>query len=173
MSYLYAKTGELAPLTIKEGYAFFWGQWPSNWTPSPFTLDDQEYNCVEQWMMAEKARVFSDSRTRERILKEENPSKQKQYGRRVTNYNDDTWATVRVEIVLRGTLEKYRQNPALLALLLDTSDLHFVEASPYDKIWGIGMAEDDPQLLARHRWGQNLLGLILDVARETLRLEGG
>ncbi len=53
-------------ILIKNGLALFWGDWPSNWQPSPFTLDGVVYNCVEQWMMAEKARCFGDVQAEQR-----------------------------------------------------------------------------------------------------------
>ena len=62
----------------------------------------------------------------------------------MVGYIDSEWAKVRYEIVLRGVIKKYRQNAHLRELLLATQDLQFVEASPYDRIWGIGMRSDDP-----------------------------
>ncbi|MEV6174002.1 NADAR domain-containing protein [Streptomyces sp. NPDC051954] len=47
-----------------------------------------------------------------------------------------------------------------------------VEASPLDRVWGIGLAADDPAAMDPERWrGPNLLGFALMGARE--RLVGG
>lgn len=162
------------PLTIKNGYAFFWKQWPSNWEHSPFKIDNIQYNCVEQYMMAEKARLFNDNETLNKILATENPREQKALGRKVKNFTDKEWNKVRFDVVLKATLEKYRQNPKLQELLLAIGDLYFVEASPMDKVWGIGMSETDPNICDKNNWkGLNLLGQVINKARDILRKEYG
>jgi ribA/ribD-fused uncharacterized protein len=45
----------------------------------------------------------------------------------------------------------------------------FVEASPYDKIWGIGLGEADPKADDETQWlGENRLGKVLDEVRAKL-----
>lgn len=157
-------------LTIKNGYAFFWGGWPSNWTISPFVIDDKHFNCVEQYMMYEKANCFNDLETAQMILMEKNPKNQKKLGREVKNYDDSVWDRVRYNVVLKGTVEKYHQNEQLKKKLFDTGDLIFVEASPYDRIWGVGLKETDPLILDEKNWkGLNLLGKAITEARAILR----
>lgn len=163
---------------ITHGLVLFWGGWPSNWEPHPFespayfTVDGVKYNCVEQYMMAQKAAMFGDDKTRRKIMKQRYPKSMKELGRQVANYDDDKWTAKRFEVVLRGVTEKFRQNPELKALLLATGDNEFVEASPEDDIWGIGLAMDDPDALVKSHWkGQNLLGKALTQARNILRQE--
>lgn len=161
-------------LTIRDGYALFWGQWPSNWERSSFTLDGKRYNCVEQYMMAEKARLFKDNRMLKNIMSSTEPRDQKRYGRLIKGFDERKWSSVRYNVVLRGTIEKYRQNKHLLAKLMETGNLTFVEASPNDKIWGIGMRSDDPNATHPGKWlGKNLLGKAITEAREILRKELG
>ena len=153
----------------KGGYIFFWGGWPSNWHPSRFVVDGVEYNCMEQFMMAEKARLFGDDLVLGKILASPYPKAQKEFGRKVRGYDDARWTKVRSAIVLRGTLEKYRQNDDLRRMLLSTTE-PFVEASPYDTIWGIGMAMTDAGVEDPRNWrGQNLLGKIITEARDILQ----
>lgn len=52
--------------------------------------------------------------------------------------------------------------------LLETGDRELVEASPMDRIWGVGFAAKNADA-NRHRWGQNLLGKALMVVRTRLR----
>lgn len=160
-------------LPIRDGFALFLGQWPSNWEPSPMLIDDVQYNCVEQYMMAEKARTFGDESIRQKILASPSPKAQKEFGRKVRGYVEETWVDVRYSVVLRATVEKYRQNPELLRLLLAVpDDVRFVEASPYDRIWGIGMDRENPDATHPEKWlGQNLLGKAIDEARALLRAE--
>jgi ribA/ribD-fused uncharacterized protein len=158
----------------RDGFFLFWGQWPSNWTPSPFVLDGTTYNCVEQYMMAEKARLFGDTAALTRIMASADPRDQKRYGKQVSPYDDAKWAAVRYEIVLRATIAKYTQNPDLREKLLASGDLRFVEAAPDDVVWGIGMNSDHPDATNPARWrGTNLLGKALDEARATIRNAGG
>ena len=67
-----------------------------------------------------------------------------------------------------GNVLKFQQNPELKQKLLDTGDKEFVEASPKDKIWGIGLGEKRARETAEHRrtrWGLNLLGKVLGQVR--------
>lgn len=137
-----------------------------------FTIDGIQYNCVEQWMMAEKARLFKDDEVYQKIMNSPHPKAQKAFGRKIRGYDDAEWSKVRYEVVLKGTIEKYKQNPELLELLLATGDAQFVECSPMDRIWGIGMRRTDPNATIPDRWqGQNLLGKIITAAREILKQE--
>jgi len=154
------------------GFLFFWGDWPSNWEYSPFKLEGIRYNCVEQYMMAEKARLFGDHSTLKRIMSSSDPATQKRLGRSVAGFKSSLWDGVRYQVVFRGNLEKYRQNPELRKLLLETGNDKLVEASPEDKIWGIGMRKDERGVENPKNWkGQNLLGKAITQVRETIRKE--
>lgn len=152
----------------RNGYVFFLRSWLSNWTRSPFTIDGVTYNCVEQYMMAEKARLFGDSVAEAAILATDSPREQK---RRVRGYDESQWVAVRRAVVLRATLKKYRQNPELKAKLL-IEEGTFVETNPMDPIWGIGMSMDEAGVEDPINWrGQNLLGQVITEARDILRSE--
>lgn len=165
-------TRKRAPLLVRRNHAFFWKQWPSNWEASPFVICGDRYCCVEQWMMAEKARLFQDVESLQAIMATTSPAKQKELGRQIQGYDDARWAEVRYDVVLQGTLAKYQQNLELLQLLLDTDDLILVEASPYDRIWGIGMGVKDPELLDQSKWGLNLLGRAITNSRDLIKFGG-
>jgi ribA/ribD-fused uncharacterized protein len=161
-------------ITVRDGYALFWGQWPSNWENSPFTLGGIRYNCVEQYMMAEKARLFGDNDSLSKIMNTSDPSDQKRYGRGVASFDEAKWAVIRYNVVLRGTLEKYRQNESLKMLLLATENWIFVEASPKDVVWGIGLDAKHPDATIPSKWkGLNLLGNAITEARSIIRKEMG
>jgi len=141
----------------------------SNWHPSPFEEGGIRYNCVEQFMMAEKARLFQDTATLDKIMKEEDPKIQKKLGRKVSNFDSDTWDSHREGIVFRGCLAKFSQNKALKQALLATGTRTLVEASPYDKIWGVGLKASDTRIQDPGKWkGLNLLGKCLEKVRSTL-----
>ena len=151
-------------------YEFFWSGPFSQWHPSAFTVDKVRYHNAEQFMMAEKARVFGDTATNKRILAERHPVAIKQLGREVKGYDDSKWSSVRFDIVVRGSVAKFSQNDALKKTLLDTGDKILVEASPKDLVWGIGLDKDHPNASDPTKWpGTNLLGFALCVAREQVR----
>ena len=88
----------------------------------------------------------------------------------MANYDDATWQAARFDIVCAGNLGKFSQNPALQTFLLNTGDKILVEASPQDRIWGIGLAASDPRAADPLQWlGENLLGFALMQVRAQLR----
>ena len=155
---------------ITDKYVFFWNGPFSQWYPANFTIDDVEYNCAEQYMMAQKALLFNDSESHKMIMESIWPDEQKEYGRNVKGFDKDKWETVCRKIVFDGNMAKFSQNPKLLEELMHTDSLEIVEASPYDKIWGIGLNETDPKALDKSQWeGTNWLGIEIMSVREKLR----
>ena len=151
-------------------YMFFWGGMFSNWYVSDdqFTIDGITYNCGEQYMMYQKAMTFNDKETAKKILDEIVPSEQKKLGRLVKKYNDSTWNRVRYNIVKIGLKEKFSCNKNLKEYLLKYRGYQIVEASPYDRIWGIGYYEQDA-IKNIDNWGENLLGEILTELSQEIK----
>ena len=132
-------------------------------------IDGVTYNCCEQYMMAEKARLFGDTEALEAIMKTPDPRKQKAYGRGVKNFNSYMWDLICKDVVFRANLAKF-SDPELKKYLFSFGNEEIVEASPYDKIWGIGLSEDDPRALDKTQWqGLNWLGEAITQVRETLK----
>lgn len=93
----------------------------------------------------------------------------KALGRKVHPFDDAVWVAARERIVLEGTLHKFRQHPALARALLATGERELVEASPMDRIWGVGFGKARAGHVSREAWGLNLLGKALMEARGVLR----
>ena len=141
----------------------------SNWFMSESEVKGVRFNCVEQFMTFCKAKLFHDERTAQEIMAAPHPRQQKALGRRVSGYNDALWCDRRVQIVAHGCYAKFSQNPELTSVLLSTGSTTLVEASPYDRIWGVGLAESDPRILDPRNWrGSNLLGVALTQVRDRL-----
>ena len=152
-------------------YTFFWNNRTpfSNWYPSVFVWSGIRFTRGEQYMMYRKAMLFGDWEVADQIMNTDDPSKHKQLGRQVKNYEDVAWSSVRFDIMVEGLFEKFSQNPQLKQVLLETRGTKMVEANPYDRIWGIGLAASDPRAQNEETWlGQNLLGQVLDTVREKL-----
>jgi len=158
-------------------FVFFWGHQPkirqtvdhhclSQWFAAPFKIDGVTYPTAEHFMMAEKARLFGDTTTLAAILQAKDPGTVKSLGRKVNGFIQREWEQQRFEIVVRGNRAKFAQNPALNDYLQSTADCILVEASPYDPIWGMGIAEHDEAVHNPNRWrGLNLLGFAIMAVR--------
>lgn len=163
------------------GFLFFWGHRPerdgrvgpgclSQWWPAAFEVDGVRYATAEHFMMAEKARLFGDEAILPRILQAGSPGAAKSLGRRVSGFEEGKWTAAREAIVERGNLAKFSQHADLGAWLRATHPYVLVEASPQDRIWGIGLAADHPDAEHPSRWrGLNLLGAALTRVRDRLR----
>ncbi|MGW8889724.1 NADAR family protein [Streptomyces sp. NPDC055749] len=165
----------------KVKYLLFWGHRPrpdgvlgssclSQWWPSPFTVDSVTYASAEHWMMAGKARLFADEQAEIRAVGASSPGAAKKVGRQVRGFDESVWVRERFALVVEGSVHKFGQDPALREYLLNTGERVLVEASPRDRIWGIGLTRDDPRAADPADWvGLNLLGFALMEARARLR----
>jgi hypothetical protein len=164
-------------------YRYFWGHRPrsdgqlsdsmfSQWWPSAFEEDGLRFASAEMYMMAGKARLFGDEETLASILAAGDPATCKALGRRVRGFDDARWKQARFDLVTRGNAAKFGQDDALREYLLATGDEILVEASPRDRIWGIGLGRKSELALDPRTWqGRNLLGFALVRARAILRGE--
>ncbi|KAL7936374.1 DUF1768 domain-containing protein [Trichoderma chlorosporum] len=177
---------------------YFWREtdprtgWLSQWYYCPFKDDKNPpnvYETAEHYMMYQKAILFNDQASAKEILKRGlHPRKIKALGRKVSNFNEDTWNANREAIVRRGNYFKFTNAVAengfclgatggeplvggsLKATLLATGERELVEASPFDAIWGVGYKEADAEACREH-WGLNLLGKALMEVRDMLKEE--
>lgn len=152
---------------LPEKFTFFYATASpfSQWHPSRFKLDHL-FTSAEQYMMYSKAMLFDDKFTAGKILKTTDVRKIKQFGREVKPFDENIWESKRVEIVWQGNKAKFDQNEDLRSSLFATQGTTLVEAAPNDRIWGIGVTEDDARAYSRETWlGKNLLGEVLTQLR--------
>ncbi|HEY3504279.1 MAG TPA: NADAR family protein [Actinocatenispora sp.] len=174
---------QLAEIIAAGGRAkwlMFWGHQPqpgdgvgkgclSQWWPCRFVVDGDEYRSAEHWMMAAKARLFGDHDTVARILAARTPAEAKKLGRSVQGFDERVWAARRFDLVVEGNVAKFGQDPGLGDFLTATAQRVLAEASPRDRIWGIGMSAKDDRVTDPRQWrGLNLLGFALMEARARL-----
>lgn len=158
----------------------FWGHKPpvdgaigphvfSQWFANAFEHDGTRYATAEHFMMAGKARLFADDDALNRILAARTPAQAKAIGREVQRFSPVIWDAECLAIVTRGSIAKFSSSPELCTYLLGTGDRVLVEASPRDRIWGVGMGRNNPSIERPSEWrGRNLLGFALMNARATL-----
>ncbi|WP_176308404.1 NADAR family protein [Micromonospora sp. NBS 11-29] len=161
-------------------FLHFWGHRPqrdgsvgagclSQWWPAAFIVDGREFATAEHWMMWHKAVLFDDHATADRVLAAGHPHRAKALGRQVRGFDEATWTARRYEIVVAGSVAKFGQHEQLRRFLLGTGERVLVEASPTDRVWGIGLTADDPRATDPTAWqGDNLLGFALMEARAAL-----
>jgi ribA/ribD-fused uncharacterized protein len=157
--------------TVDNMTAFFTRNSPlSNHYTSPFTLSGEKFNCMEQYMVVQKARVFEDQETVNKVMKETNPVKQKQLGKSIKGLNEDHWQSQAEDMMLPGLLAKFHQNNACKDLLLKTGNNIIIEANPQDKFLGAGVSLFSPDLWSVDKHpGKNIMGKLLQRVRESIR----
>lgn len=150
----------------------FWNSIFSNFLPCNFTFKGMSFISSEQAFMWCKARHFGDVQSCIKILDAKTPKEAKVLGRGVKNFDAKEWDKVRFGYMIEVLVEKFGQNSNLKTTLLNTDTRDFVEGSPYDKIYGIGIHWQDPACLNEENWkGLNLLGQALNQVREILRTQ--
>ncbi len=133
-------------------------------------LTNHTYNCAEQFMMAGKAYLFDDTEVATMIHNQTNPSRHKNLGRKVNNFDQTVWTKYCTDIVTIGSYLKFTQDTILRKKLMNTGNAVLAEGSPYDKIWGIGLRYDDTNIQYKNKWrGQNKLGNCLMFIRDLLQ----
>lgn len=172
---------------LQPEYLLFWGHTPpkdggigrhvlSQWWPARIhdAVEGCTYLSAEHYMMAGKARLFGDEGTRAAILAAATPAQAKALGRTVRGFDEQVWERERFRLVCAASVAKFAQDRNLHTYLVDTGDAVLVEASPVDRIWGIGLAAADPRARQPAEWqGLNLLGFALMHARTHLLSDRG
>ena len=172
------------PATATEDI-FFWGAKSadgpraclSNFYVAPFVepsapntaCSPRRFFCMEQFMVLKKAELFGDADASSAVMAlTSDPAACKKIGRAVRGVSEQRWAAVARDIVEDGAYLKFSQNPPLARFLVSTAARMLVEASPYDRIWGIGFSERDALRRPRTEWGSNWLGQALMKVRARL-----
>ena len=167
-------------MRVTDKHILFWGDWPSNFAWAPIVIkctDDitRKFFASEQYYMFEKALHFNDLAIADAIIHlpfdDDSSYQAKKLGRHVKDFDQEKWNEVSYDIMLRACLAKYGQNKVLFDKITDPAfdGKKFVEASPYDKIWGIGLGEADENADDETKWlGENRLGKVLDEVRTKL-----
>jgi ribA/ribD-fused uncharacterized protein len=168
---------------MSQEFVFFWKHFPAPdgalspacfsqwWEGAPFILKGERFLTAEHYMMAAKARISGDFRMADRIIQSRSAQEAKRYGR-IAAYNEQAWRRHREGVVFEGNLAKFTQHPELADYLLATGDAILAEASPFDRVWGIGLGEFNGAARQPALWqGENLLGIALMEVRSFLRGE--
>lgn len=141
---------------------------PSHMYRSEFVYRDLFFDSVEKFIMFSKAKLFNDEETALKILNATTGYRCKELGKTVVGFDQETWNQWSPKVALVGNREKFRQNPGLAQLLIQTHPLVLAEGS-WERRWGAGFAKDDPRIGNPANWtGQNLGGSTVMVVRSEL-----
>ena len=162
---------KMAVETVTSTHVYFYGGVFSNFYPCEFELEGKTWVTSEQYFMWKKALLFGDADTAAYIASEKDPLACKMAGRGIRSYNDEKWAEVRYKIMRDAVYNKFVQDPYLRNYILkdEFEDLIFVEASPTDTVWGVGLDQFDERIKDESNWrGTNLLGEVIMEVRDTI-----
>ena len=158
-------------MKVTDKYVFFWGGPFSNFAPveEGIEYDGFCFPTSEHVFMYIKAKTFRDDEIAEQIKNAPDPKTAKNLGRKVRGFNEKVWEQRRINAMKTAVQHKFDASPEFRNELLKEKyrNKTFVEASPYDCIWGIGLSMDDPDVNNESKWrGLNLLGNILTKLRD-------
>lgn len=146
---------------------------PDSEASSTQLISMHQFNCGEQFMMTGKAWLFEtdpNTPTLKAILASKKPMEQKALGRKVRGFNDDIWAPASVEIVVASQIARAEVDQRLGRLYISSGTKIFVEGSPRDKIWGVGIHWKQKSIENERNWkGENRLGRCHGLARDEYR----
>lgn len=108
------------------------------------------------------------------ILQSPSPRTQKGLGRKVPNFSPEVWDKACMPIVVAASIARAESDEELRKIYSQAAggQRKFVEGSPVDTIWGVGLRWDDPKADVETEWrGRNLLGRCHDEAAAFVRDE--
>lgn len=161
-------------MAAARSYVFFWKPseplgYLGNWYPAAFEANGVLYPTSEHYMMYAKAMLMGDESVAAQILASPDPGVVKKLGQTVSPWNEALWIENRNRIMFEACLAKFSAHADLRASLLATGNAVLVEASPFDRIWGIGMGASHRDAENPAKWkGMNLLGEALMKVRDRL-----
>lgn len=168
-------------IICSDSYAYFYMDVPlSNWWASPMIeYDGHSFISSEAVFMYQKAKAFGDMDAAMKIVEVDNdtsrPEKErfgavKKLGKQAKGFDEDIYQSEREDWMLNALRAKYYADPDFSELLTspEYEGKTFVEASPWDGVWGIkkratkAVVEGGPST-----WnGLNLLGKALTKLRD-------
>lgn len=143
-------------------HCYFWGSIFSNFHPCRLNYNRIVFSNSEQAFMYAKAIIFKDLGIAQQIIEQPNPKEAKALGRQVKNFDKEVWDSICLDKMIEVLKCKFTQNESLKKQLLEIGSRMFVEGSPFDTIYGVGLHWTSKEILNENNWkGKNLLGIAL------------
>lgn len=158
-------------MKVTDTHVFFYTEWPSNYRNTSFVYKKKHFHCTEQAFMWEKAVFFEDWIAEAELLSCKDGKEARDWGQKVKNFDSAKWNEVKYMVMRDVNYAKYSQDETLRNLLLDSKfdGKTFVEASPVDTCWGIGLSMDAEGVDEETNWkGTNFMGRVVTDVRNIL-----
>jgi ribA/ribD-fused uncharacterized protein len=95
-----------------------------------------------------------------KCLRSKSPKAQKGYGKQCRNLDVKVWGVASIPVVLSCQIALAEADDALRRLYLRSGNRVFVEGSPTDTVWGVGIRWDNVAIGNESNWrGENRLGV--------------
>lgn len=159
-------------MKVTKTMVLFWSSIFSQWFIRKDLIKENgiSYSSAEQYMMHKKALLFDDTEIANLIMETDDVKVIKNLGRKVKGFDNEIWDQHKEPIIINGNYLKFSQNKDLLKKILEHKDKEFVEGSPVDCIYGIGLHWNDELALDKKNWkGENLLGKALNKVLDLLK----
>ena len=105
-----------------------------------------------------------------KCLRSRSPMEQKNFGRRCRNFDIKVWDVASVPVVVACQIARAEADDELRRLYLQSGDRVFVEGSPRDNVWGVGIPWHHVSIENPSNWrGENRLGVCHGIACKAVR----
>lgn len=130
------------------------------------------FKSVEHDYMYHKAMYFKDYYHAEKIRTSKEPKDAKRWGRKVRWFKDGPWDLVKEKVMFEAKLAQAHEYLYISSYYVKMNGRTFIEASPYDEVWGVKLRADDPKVYNKRQWqGKNLLGKVCGKLAKVLAAE--
>ena len=141
-------------------HLFFWGGIFSNFHP----INGNPSFTSEKIYIGMKAACFRDNDALIQLENSTTPKTAKAIGRNIVGFDEKIWDKIKYRSMMMALHIKFLECEEFREALRASGNLLLVEASPDDRIWGIGFPAETA-LANIDKWGQNLLGKCLMEVR--------
>ena len=136
----------------------------------PISIGGRSYNCNEQYIQSEKAKLFDNAESFKNIMSSTDPREMKRLGRQVKGYIDAKWKEHSHTTIMDCVRRKIYDYGKMQELLLATGNKTIGEGTP-DMHFGVGLHISDPRVLNADEWkGKNIMGTALMEVRSEIQM---
>ena len=138
---------------------------------------DKEFEALRAEMLGSTRPSLNEGKKRAlydsclcKCLRSKSPKDQKDFGRHTRNFDLEVWNIASIPVVVSCQIARAEADDALRRLYLQSGERVFVEGSPTDTVWGVGIRWDHVAIEdEKNWWGTNRLGICHGMACKEVR----
>lgn len=139
-------------------------------------VTDEDFESLSKKMLAPRPPSKDELPARElyystlcSVLRTDSPKEQKALGRKCRNLDPAVWDFASISVAVACSIVRAEADYTLKQIYLKAGKRTFVEGSPIDTIWGVGLHWSDSSIEDPQNWrGTNRLGICHGHARDTI-----